>query len=155
MDLTRCQHLPEDRIHETLWIQKECRIRWVCRCILYYLVSLLIVIGLWISSHYSTALFLSTRTFPVALHLRSWNATCHVKNQFSTASILLHSSSSDLPEKRPFMTLFNICSTTNRKHQTVSMANTTRIIASTVLRLAQPLRLPTCFWWYIVRWLFL
>uniref|UniRef100_A0A093XNL6 Transcription factor domain-containing protein n=1 Tax=Talaromyces marneffei PM1 TaxID=1077442 RepID=A0A093XNL6_TALMA len=27
MDLTRCQHLPEDRIHETLWIQKECRIR--------------------------------------------------------------------------------------------------------------------------------
>ncbi|GAM37648.1 hypothetical protein TCE0_024r07737 [Talaromyces pinophilus] len=27
MELTRCQHLPEDRIHETLWIQKECRIR--------------------------------------------------------------------------------------------------------------------------------
>ena len=29
MDLTRCRHLPEDRIHETLWIQKECRIRLV------------------------------------------------------------------------------------------------------------------------------
>ncbi|EED15421.1 C2H2 finger domain protein (Zms1), putative [Talaromyces stipitatus ATCC 10500] len=27
MELTRCKHLPEDRIHETLWIQKECRIR--------------------------------------------------------------------------------------------------------------------------------
>lgn len=31
MELTRCQHLPEDRIHEALWIQKECRIRWVFR----------------------------------------------------------------------------------------------------------------------------
>lgn len=27
MGLTRCRHLPEDRIHEALWIQKECRIR--------------------------------------------------------------------------------------------------------------------------------
>lgn len=27
MLLTKCRHLPEDRIYESLWIQKECRIR--------------------------------------------------------------------------------------------------------------------------------
>ncbi|KAH8705616.1 putative C2H2 finger domain protein [Talaromyces proteolyticus] len=27
MALAKCRHLPEDRIHEALWIQKECRIR--------------------------------------------------------------------------------------------------------------------------------